>query len=103
MTYPFSACEFGAYNHLLNLQRLQNRFPAPLEVFRGASQYSICTWLSNFRTYIIIKQNFAGNKQKSYKIIKMQLFATLDKANPDEGNKRGLNFGDGQAYDRSSV
>jgi hypothetical protein len=28
----------------------------------------------------------------SYKIMKMQEFTTLDKANPDTGNVRGLNF-----------
>jgi hypothetical protein len=39
--------------------------------------------------YII---NHAGNKQKSSKIMKMQLFATLDKAKPDTENIRGLNL-----------
>jgi hypothetical protein len=34
--------------------------------------------------------------------MKMQMFATLDKANPHTGNIRGLNRGGGQAYDRSS-
>jgi hypothetical protein len=33
-----------------------------------------------------------SNKQKSYKIMKMKMFATLDKANPDTGNKSGLNL-----------
>jgi hypothetical protein len=32
------------------------------------------------------------NKQKSYEIMKMQMFATLDKANPDTGNIRSLNL-----------
>jgi hypothetical protein len=41
---------------------------------------------------MIIKQNFAGNKHKSYQIMKMQMFATLDKANPDTEIIRGLNF-----------
>jgi hypothetical protein len=39
--------------------------------------------------YII---NYIGNKQKSYKIMKMKMFATLDKANPDKENIRGLNL-----------
>jgi hypothetical protein len=52
--------------------------------------FAIYTWLSNFRIYIIIWQNYAGKKQKSYKSMKMQMFATLDKANRDTGNKRGL-------------
>jgi hypothetical protein len=34
----------------------------------------------------------AGNKQKSSKIIKMKMFATLDKARPDTENIRGLNL-----------
>jgi hypothetical protein len=37
-------------------------------------------------------QNYAGNKQKSYKIMKMRMFAILDKANLDTGNIRGLNL-----------
>jgi hypothetical protein len=41
---------------------------------------------------MIIQQNYAGKKQKSYKITKMQMFAILDKANPDTGNIRGLNL-----------
>jgi hypothetical protein len=40
--------------------------------------------------YMFIQQNFADNKQKSYKIMKMQMFATLYKANPDTGNIRAL-------------
>jgi hypothetical protein len=32
------------------------------------------------------------NKQKSSKIIKMRMFATLDKAKPDTENIRGLNL-----------
>jgi hypothetical protein len=38
------------------------------------------------------KQNYSGNNQKSYKIMKMQNFATLDKTNRDTGNVRGLNL-----------
>jgi hypothetical protein len=47
---------------------------------------------------MIIYQNYAGNKQKSYKILKMQMFATLDKANRDTGNI-SLKLGGGQSYD----
>jgi hypothetical protein len=32
------------------------------------------------------------NKQKSYKIMKIQMFAILDKAKPDTENIRGLNL-----------
>jgi hypothetical protein len=34
----------------------------------------------------------AGNKQKPSKIMKMQLFVTLDKAKPDTENIKGLNL-----------
>jgi hypothetical protein len=37
-------------------------------------------------------KNHAGNKQKSSKIIKMKMFATLDKEKPDTENIRGLNL-----------
>jgi hypothetical protein len=36
--------------------------------------------------------NVAGNKQKLYKIMKMKMFATLDKAKSDIGSTKGLNL-----------
>jgi hypothetical protein len=60
-------------------------------------------WLFKFRTFLIIQQSHAGNKQKSSKIMKMKMFATLDKAKPGTENIRGLNFGGGHVYDCSSV
>jgi hypothetical protein len=39
-----------------------------------------------------VQQNYVGNKQNSHKIMKMKMFATLDKANPNTGNIRGLNL-----------
>jgi hypothetical protein len=39
-----------------------------------------------------IYQNYESNKQKSYKIMKMQMSVTLDKANTDTGNIGGLNL-----------
>jgi hypothetical protein len=80
ITYACPAWEFAADNHLLKLQRLQTNLSAPLEIFQGAYRFAICTWLSNFRTYMIIQKNYAGNKQKSYNIVKKKMFATLDKA-----------------------
>jgi hypothetical protein len=75
-----------------NCSACKTKFSAPLEIFQGAHRFAFCTWLPNFCTYMIIQQNYAGNKHKSYKIMKMQMFATLDKANPDTGNIRGLNL-----------
>jgi hypothetical protein len=41
---------------------------------------------------MIIQQNYVGNKQKSYKIMKMQIFTILEKAKSDTGNIRGLSL-----------
>jgi hypothetical protein len=41
---------------------------------------------------MIIQQNCAGNKQKSYKITKMQMFATSEQEKPGTENIRGLNL-----------
>jgi hypothetical protein len=37
-------------------------------------------------------KNYAGNKQKSYKIMIMKMFAILYKAKPDIESIRGLNL-----------
>jgi hypothetical protein len=50
---------------------------------------------------MIIKQNCAGNKLKSYKIMRMNMFVVQDKVKPDRKYKR-LKLGGGQAYERSS-
>jgi hypothetical protein len=72
-------------------------------IFPRRTPFAICIWFSNFRTYMIILKNYAGNKQNSYKIMKMQMFETLDKANPDTGNTyKRLKLGGGQTYDLSS-
>jgi hypothetical protein len=39
-------------------------------------KYAICMWLSESRTYMILSQNYAGSKQKSYKTIQIKMFAT---------------------------
>jgi hypothetical protein len=41
---------------------------------------------------MIILQNYAGNKQKLYEILKMQMPAILGKVKPDTENVRGLNL-----------
>jgi hypothetical protein len=33
----------------------------------------------------------------------MKIFATLNKAKPNTGNKRGLKIGSGEDYDRSNI
>jgi hypothetical protein len=49
------------------------------------------TWLSKFRTFMILSLNCTGSRQKSYKITLTQMFATKDKAKPSTENIRGLN------------
>jgi hypothetical protein len=93
MTYACPTWEFAADNHhLLKFQCLQNKvlrtignFPrrTPVrDVHMALKLPYICDYITNY----------AGNKQKSYKIMKMQMFITLDKANCDTGNIRGLNL-----------
>jgi hypothetical protein len=41
---------------------------------------------------MILLQNYVGSKQNSYKIAKMHIFATEDKAKPYTGSTRGLNL-----------
>jgi hypothetical protein len=42
--------------------------------------------------YTIIEQNYAGNKQKSYKFLRINMFAVYSKVKPDIENIRGLNL-----------
>jgi hypothetical protein len=48
--------------------------------------------LSMFCTFTNMLQNYAGNKQKLYRITKMQMSAILGKAKPDTENIRSLNL-----------
>jgi hypothetical protein len=72
------------------LQRLQNK------VLRTTGNFPRRTpvWELHkaFNTSTIILQNYADNKHKLYKIIKMQMSAILGKANPDTENIRGLDL-----------
>jgi hypothetical protein len=74
MTYACPAWEFTAYTHLLKFQRLQNK------ILRTIVKFPRCTPARNFYTtfnlpmYTIIYKNSSGNKQKSYKIMRMNMF-----------------------------
>jgi hypothetical protein len=57
-----------------------------------AGQVEFCIRLSTFRMCTIIQQNCACNKQKSYKIMRMNMFAAYDKGKPDTENTERLNF-----------
>jgi hypothetical protein len=90
MTYACSAWDFAAEYHLLKLQRLQNK------VIRNAGNFPRRTPIRDLHMAFKLPYiydytlNYEGNKQKSYNIVKMQIFATLDKASPDTENIRGL-------------
>jgi hypothetical protein len=53
----------------------KTRFSALLAIFQGAHWSENCMRLSIFCTFTIILQNYAGNKQKLYKIMKMRMSA----------------------------
>jgi hypothetical protein len=87
-----TAWEFAADNHLLKLQRLQNRVLRAIgNVPRHTPVRDLHMAFKHSHIYDYITK-LCRHKQKSYKIMKMQMFATFDKANPDTGNKRGLNL-----------
>jgi hypothetical protein len=71
----------------LEIAEPPNRFSVPLENLPGAHQSAICTLVSTFHIYTIIQQNCAGNKQKSHKIMRMNMFTALDKAKQDRENR----------------
>jgi hypothetical protein len=86
MTYVRPAWEFAVGNHLLKLQRLQNKVLVTTGNFpRRTHLFAICTRLSNFHSYMIIQQNDAGNKHKSCKKLIIKMFETADKVSPDTG------------------
>jgi len=43
-------------------------------------------WLSKFFTCIISTENVVGREQELHKILNMEIFATLDKKNPNKVN-----------------
>jgi hypothetical protein len=91
MTYACPAWELVADTYLLKLQHLQKKvLHTTLDIFQGVVWFKICTRLSTFCMHMIIKQNYAGNKQKSYKIMRMNMFALKGNAKPDTENIRGL-------------
>jgi hypothetical protein len=91
MTYASPAWEFAANTHLLKLQRLQNKvlltignFPRCIPVRELHKAFNI-PYIYDYKL-----QNYAGNTQKLYEIMKMS--AILVKVKPDTENIRGLNL-----------
>jgi hypothetical protein len=91
-TYASPAWEFAANTHLLKLQRLQNKVLLTIGNFPRRTPVQELHKAFNIPYITIILQNYAGNKQKLYKIMKMQIYAILGKAKPNTENIRGLNL-----------
>jgi hypothetical protein len=53
----------------------KTRFSTPLAIFQGAQRSENCIRLSIFHTFTIILQNYAGNEQTSYEIMKTEMSA----------------------------
>jgi hypothetical protein len=90
MTYAFPSWEFAADTHLLKLQRQQNK------VLRTTGKFSRRTPVRNLHMAFQVSYIYdhikkcAGNKQRSYKITKMQMFSTSKKEKPDTEDIRGF-------------
>jgi hypothetical protein len=86
-----------------NLRQTEIAAPAKRS-FRATGNFPRRTPVRNLHMAykLLYIYDYAGNKQKSYKITKMQMFETLNKASPDTGKYKRLKLGGGQAYDRSS-
>jgi hypothetical protein len=77
---------------LLKLQRLQNMVLRTIGSFpRRTSVVDMHVAFQIPYVYDYIKTH-AGKEHKSSNIMKMKMFATLDKSNPDRQNIRGLNL-----------
>jgi hypothetical protein len=89
MTYACPAWEFAAENHLLKLQCLQN------SVLHNTGNFPrrtpVCDLHMAFKLPYIYDciTKLCGQQAE---VMKMQMFATLDNANSDTGNIRGLNL-----------
>jgi hypothetical protein len=94
MTYTCPAWELAADTYLVKLQRLQNK------VLRTTGNFPRCTPVRDLHMAFSLLYiydyitDYAGNEQKSYRIMRMNIFAGWDKVKPDIENTRirGLNL-----------
>jgi hypothetical protein len=92
MTYACPAWEVAADTYLLKLQCLKN------EVLLTIGNFPRCTPVRDLHPVFNLSyvydyiNNCAGNKQMSYKIIRIKMFSALDKAKPDIENIRCINL-----------
>jgi hypothetical protein len=90
MTYACPVWEFAAETHLLKLQRLQNK------VIRTIGNLPRCTSARDMLVVFQIPHVYdyinAGDKQKSFTIMKMKMYTILDKMKPHTEIIKGLNL-----------
>jgi hypothetical protein len=102
MTYAYPACEFAADNHLMKLQRLQNKvllttgnFPRRTPV-RDLHMAFILPYVYNYTTEL---------RRQQAEVIQTHENANVRNIGQSETRHRKykrLNLSDSQAYDRSS-
>jgi hypothetical protein len=90
-----------AETHLVKLQCLQNKVLSTTGKFPSST--SVRDIHIDFQIPYVydFTQNYAGNKQKSFKMVKMKIFAILDKK-PHTDNIK-LKLGGGHVYNLSSA
>jgi hypothetical protein len=92
MTYACPAWEFPTDNRLLKLQRLQNNVLRTIGNFpRRTPFHDLHMAFKLLYVYDYITK-LCRQQAEVIQNHKMQMFATLDKANRDTGNIKGLNF-----------
>jgi hypothetical protein len=75
MNYACPVWELAADTYLLKLQRLQNKVLHAIINFPGAHWSTILHTAFSLPYVAIIQQSCASNKWKSYKIMRMNMFA----------------------------
>jgi hypothetical protein len=97
MTYACLAWEFASDTHVLKPQCLQNKVLCTSGKFPRCT--SVCNLHTAFKVPYVYNYITKLRKQRSYKIIKMQMSVTLGKEKPNRENIRGLSL----AWQRSCV
>jgi hypothetical protein len=102
MTYACPVWEFAADIYLLKVQRLQEKFFKPLEIFEGAHWSAIGT--HDFQPSVCIRlynKIAQTTNKKSYRIMIIYMFAAENKVKPDKDKYKRLAFGGGRTNDPS--